>query len=94
LLHFSPRPSFIAEKVEEVAAGPRSKAKSYVTAAVGFALVLCATLASAGAGPHIAAASIAAAVAPVSAEALALTTQIASLQADLANITGNYPTLI
>jgi hypothetical protein len=65
-----------------------------VTAAVGFALVLCATLASAGAGPHAAAASIAAAVAPVSAEALALTTQIAGLQADLANITGKFLNLI
>jgi bacteriorhodopsin len=65
----------------------KSNMKAYGAAAAGFALVLCATLASTGAAPVHAAAAAAATPVAMSAVATGLTTQIAALQTQLAAVT-------
>jgi bacteriorhodopsin len=80
------------EKVEEVAAGERSNTKAYMTAAVGFALVLCATLASTGPTPVHAAAAVvatpvvAAVAAPVVAAVSAVAAPVVAVAATAASV--------
>jgi hypothetical protein len=76
---------YTAESVDEVSQSPRSNTKSYVISAIGFALVLCATLASGGASHEFSPAVLN--VAPLSAEAQLITTEVDGLKTELSAMT-------